>query len=388
MEFRRMKDIYIKNARIVLENGILWNGILKIRNGRIAAVHEGNTMEIPDNAYLLDAGGRYVGPGFVDIHVHGGNGSFLYEEPEKTGAYFLSHGETTILAALYYNLSAAEWAAAIKRVKKAINAPDGPGNLAGFYMEGPYMNTNYGAAREDNLWQGKIRKEDYQEILSLAGNLARIWVIAPEREGIKAFVRDIKSVNPGAVLSTGHSEATPEQIFSMKKYGMRLVTHCMNATGRQGESGGVRRCGPDEACILDDEMYAEVICDFGGIHVQPELLRLLVKVKGVKRLILITDSFVGKNAPGAMRQAEDLMFDARGRLCGSRLTMEAACRNMMRHTSCGIVDIFRMASLNPAAVLGMDQEIGSIVVGKRADLVIVEKDLTIRHVLKNGIQII
>lgn len=377
--------VYIENAKIVLENGILWNGVLAMEEDRIAAFAPATELPVPAGAERIDAKGLYVGPGFVDIHVHGGGGHFFYAEPEAAAQHFLAHGETTMLATLYYDLPKAEFSASIDRVKQAMQTGQAAKAIGGFYMEGPYMNPKYGACAEKNQWRGEIRAEDYREIVDRAGTLARVWAVAPERLGLEPFLRYARQVNPGVMFSVGHSEASPEQIRRLKRYGLGLQTHCMDATGRLQKWAGTRSCGPDEACMLDSDMYAEVICDSCGIHVSSDLIRLILKNKGVDKVVLITDSFVsGEESPEDLRHVTDLVFDAAGGLNGSKLTMDMACRNIMTHTNCGIAQAFLMASRNPARVIGMDDEIGTIAVGKKANLVFVDDTFQVASVIWEG----
>ncbi len=377
--------IALKNARVVLENEILPNGVVLIDGERIAEIGASDAVAIPDNADCYDVGGKIVGPGFVDIHVHGGNGRFLYAEPIEGVGHFLSHGETTVLPTLYYDLSREDFIAAIERVKSAMGEGIVGSVIGGFYMEGPYMNPKYGASPEKNKWKGEIRLEDYAELLSAAGAYAKVWAVAPERDGVDAFMRDAKMANPEAVFAVGHSEATPAEVGAVKKYGVRLQTHCMNATGRPECGAGTRSCGPDEACLMDGDIYAELISDSQAIHVPADLQRFVLFVKGVDRVILISDSFVSDETPPPhLAHITDLQYDANGELCGSKLTLDAACRNVIKHTGCSITDAFKMASRNPARALGMDRQIGTIEVGKRADLVIVDDDFNVENVMVRG----
>ena len=377
--------IAIKNAKVVLEHGIIFDGLILVENDRIMNVGSAAEVVIPDGAEIFDAAGAYVGPGFVDIHVHGGNGHFFYAEPEEAAQHFLNHGETTVLATLYYDVSRQTFLDSIHRVKDAMVNGKAAKAIAGFYMEGPYMNPKYGASPEKNKWRGPILREDYQEILDAAGEYARVWAVAPEREGIEPFVKDAKNVNPNTVFSVGHSEASPAEIRNLKKYGLRLQTHCMNATGRLDKYVGVRSCGPDEACMADRDMYAEVICDSCGIHVQPDMLRMIYEIKGTDRMILISDSFVSyEDSPENLRHITDLVFDANGLLSGSKLTMDTACRNLMQHTSCGICQAFLLASRNPARAIGMDDEVGTIEPGKKANLVFVDDLFNVKKVMLEG----
>ena len=136
---------------------------------------------------------------------------------------------------------------------------------------------------------------------------------------------------------------------------------------------------------MDDDMYAELICDSQGIHVPPDLLSLVLKVKGVDRVILISDSYVSTEpSPKELSHITDLQFDAGGNLCGSKLTLDVACRNMMKHTGCSVHDVFLMASANPARAVGLYGEVGSIAEGKRANLVMLNESFSVKHVMLDG----
>lgn len=378
--------IAIKNVKIVLEHSVIEEGLLLIDGEKIAFCGDKNDAVIPADCAIYDAEGLYVGPGFVDIHVHGGNGYMFYDEPLYAAKHFLKNGTTTMLPTLYYDLDKKQFLEAIDKIKSAMSEGEEGKAIAGFYMEGPYMNPKYGAAAEKNKWKGEIKEEDYKEILEKAGGLAKVWVVAPEREGIEEFVQEAKKSNPYAVISAGHSEATPAQIQNLKKYNLILQTHTMNATGNPVPAySGTKTCGPDEACLTDKEMYAELICDSEGIHVPKDLIQMVLSVKGADRLVLISDSFaIDEKPPKELEHIKDLQFDSNGDLCGSKLTLNIACRNMIKHTGCSINDVFLMASRNPARIIGMDSEIGTIEKGKKANLVIMDEDFNVKKVVLEG----
>lgn len=377
--------VYIRNAKLVLENGILWDGALLIEGGRIRAAGSAASLPAPSEAEVIDAHGLYVGPGFVDIHCHGGGGAMFDTDPETAIRHFLRHGETTVLATLYYDLSFEQMLASIAHVQDVMaHSPAGKA-IGGLYMEGPYMNPQYGASPEKNKWRGRIDPAQAAQIVRQAGSSVRVWAVAPEREGIEEFAAMAKQANPSVRFAFGHTQATPAEIYRLKPYGLCIQTHSMDATGAPCSIGGTRACGPDEACLYDPDIYAEVICDSCGIHVHPDMLRLLRRLKGEERLILITDSFVSnERPPEALAHVTDLIYDANGGLCGSKLTMDVACRNMMTHTPAGICEVFRMGSLNPARAVGLGHEIGSIEPGKRADLVFVDDQFHVSRVMLGG----
>ena len=375
--------IYIENADIVTETGILKNGALLAENGTITKIGTAGAFKVPENASKIDAKGLYLGPGFVDIHVHGGGGYNFFDNPEKAAQHFLKHGETTVLAASYTTYTKAEYLTSIEKIKQSMKS--NAKNIAGFYMEGPYLNPKYGAEPKMNKWRGEIKRKDYAKIVDSAGALVKVWAIAPERDGIADFMEYIKSKDPDANFAVAHSEATPEEIDKVKKYGVKIQTHCMNATGRVGESAGIRAAGPDEYCLMNDDMYAEMICDSQAIHVPAYLQKLILKVKGIDKIILITDSFAtGAEMSEKYAKAKDLSFDTEGNLSGSRLTMDVVCRNFVKHTNSSICDAFLASAANPAKAIGMYDEVGSIEVGKKANLVLVDNEFNIEKVIFEG----
>ena len=370
----------ITNCQVVLESGILWDAVLIIEDGKIAAFGTARETEIPKGAEIIDAKGKYVGPGFVDIHVHGGGGTDTYSDPEKAENHFLRHGETTILATPPYELNKEEFLKAISIVKDYMPKAR---TIKGFNFEGPYTNPKFGSYYYMNPWNKPISEEDYKPIVDAAGKLALIWSVAPELEGLRPFLEYARKVNPDTIFAIGHSEATPKQIRDMGKFRPRLMTHITNATGMQ--PAPVRPCGPDEYTLKEPDMYAEVISDSLAIHIPPDLQRYILKGKGVDRVILITDSTFYENPPPErLKHVTDLSFDDRGGIAGSKMTLDLACRNVMKHTTCGIAEAFIMASTNPARLIGLYDEIGSIDVGKTADLVIVDDKFNVDAVILGG----
>ncbi len=372
----------IENAKVVLENGIIFDGVIVIEDEHIKAVGARGRVGIPDGAEHIDAKGAYVGPGFVDIHVHGGNGATTYFEAASACDFFLSHGETTVFATPSYDLNFEETVKAIRSCRKALGEIK---NLRGIYMEGPYTNPNYGSHAYQNPWRHPINEEQYKQLCDEGGRDIKVWTVAPEREGIMGFLEYARAVNPDVIFSVGHSEATPEQIRRMGKYKPTILTHAMNATGRIPVPGGTRAYGPDEYALKEPDVYCELISDSQCMHVNSELQQLILFTKGIDRVILITDSTTHDDPnPPAFSHIDDLNFDANGGIAGSKMTMDKVCRNIMMHTNTGIAQAFKMASTTPAKAVGMDDEVGSIEVGKRADLVFVDDVFNVKTVMLSG----
>lgn len=377
----------IENAKVVLESGIIWDGVVVISGDRIADYGKRDSVEIPEGAEHIDAEGAYVGPGFVDIHVHGGGGCTSGADPVGMAKHFLKHGETTILetSTAVSRIETEGIVANINAIKAAMKTEK---NIKGIYMEGPYFNSNYGANKPLNIWGDRaIVPEDFKPMIDAGEDVIKVWMIAPEREGIRAFCEYARSVNPDVIFAVGHSEAHPSEIRALGKYRPKIVTHVMNATGRKGEKipSGLRFAGPDEYGFNEPDVYCELICDSQGIHVNAELQQLVLHNKGVERVLLITDSTVYNNTPPARyANITDLNFDDFGGLAGSKLTLDKACRNIMTHTNSGIAQAFIMASTTPAHAIGMADEIGSIAKGKMADLVFVDEMFNVKKVILQG----
>ena len=375
--------IAIKNATLVMKDHLIPEAVLFVEDGLIAGFGEMRTTPIPEGCDVIDAEGLFVGPGLVDIHNHSGGGHWFFDEPIPAAKFNLEHGTTTVLATLYFNMNKDQLLEQAKTVQAAMKTPEGA-NIGGFYMETPYMNPKFGADREANPWKGPICKDDYQPLIDQVGTDAKVWVLAPERENIEQFVIDAKKVNPTVKFAVGHSEASPQQIEALMPYGLCIGTHHTNATGDRPMYPECRGVCVDETVNYNHGIYAEMISDSRGIHVDPYMQRLIRKIKGEDRLVLISDSCVFDGpVPEGYDGVTDLCFDYEGEIAGSKLTLEVACRNVMKHTGASIVDVFRYASYNPSRAVGFFDR-GEIRKGLRADLVFVDHWMNVKKVILGG----
>ena len=359
------------------------DGVILIENDIIADFGKGKDVKIPAEAEIIDANGLFTGPGLIDIHTHAGDGWDFPSHPKEAAYENLKNGTTTVLPTLYFSRTKEELLLQAAKILATVNAGEAP-NIRGLYMEAPYMNPKFGANRENNPWRGPINREDYMPLLESFGKYVKVWGIAPERDRIEEFVEDALKINPTVIFSVAHSEAAPYQIERLKKYGLKLATHHTNATGTLNKYPECRGVCVDETVWYNEDLYAEMICDKVGIHVDPYMQRLIKKIKGDNKLILISDAGVddGPTPPG-YEEATDIIFDETGEISGFKKTLSVACRNVMFHTGASLCQAFKYASTNPARLLGFD-DVGEIAIGKRADLIITDALFGVKTVILGG----
>lgn len=377
----------VVNTKLILEDGIIFDGTLLFDKGYIVDAGRSCDIIVPADAEVIDARGLYTAPGLVDIHNHGSEEHLFCHEPLKCAEHFIRHGETTVLPTFYCNLTVDEMLEGARRIREA--AKSGAGKIIqGIYMEGPYMNGE-GSNQKYILWGGDVNPQEYMPIIEGVKDLARIWAVDPRRSGIDAFLRDVKEINPNAIFAMGHSHATAADCRRIKKYGLRLQTHHGDSGKAPGFAQGTIGAGCDEFTLYDPDIYAELICDENGIHVAPDMIKMVVRTKGVERIILITDAMplsgdYQNNEADGIAYGPDLNYDYEGHLAGSHLTLDNACRNLMKHTGYGLCHAIRFASLNPARLLGLENEIGSIEAGKKANLILIDDMVHIHRVILEG----
>lgn len=373
--------LVIKNATLVMPDHLIPDAALVVEGDTIKDF--GRKLSVSGDAEVIDAKGMFVGPGLIDIHTHSDGVRDFEKEPVECSRTLLEHGITSVLPALYASMDTEEYIEAINNIKMAIESGTCP-NLTGIYMEGPYLSPKYGSGNSDEPWGYKTKREKYMPVLEAAKDLAKVFCLAPELEGIKEFAEDAKRLFPDAVFSVAHSEATPEDIEELMPLGLKLATHHTNAVGVLESFPECRGVCVEECVNYNNDIYAEIISDSLGIHVHPYLQRLLLKIKGKDRIILVSDCFVdyGDPLPGC-EEAFDISFDMEGGIGGARMTLDTACRNFMIHTGSSMCDIFRFASLNPARLLGWNK-LGRIKKGNKANLVITDNWFNILTTVIDG----
>ncbi|MGS2643449.1 N-acetylglucosamine-6-phosphate deacetylase [Streptosporangium sp. LJ11] len=370
-------SITLADARVVTPEGV-HEGWLTIEDGRITHVGQGSAPGAG-----LGLGGRYVVPGFVDIHNHGGaGGSFPTGDPDQASRavdLHARHGTTTLMASL---VTASPDDLARAAASLADLCEDGL--LAGIHFEGPYISAARCGAHNPALLREPSPGE-LGALLKAGRGHVRMITIAAELPGALDTVRE--AVAGGVIAALGHSDATYEQTISGIEAGGSVATHLYNAMPPLHH----RDPGPIAALLQDERVTVELIND--GVHLHPAMTRLAFEVAGPGRTALITDAMAAAGmgdgvyglgpmtvnvADGVARLAEG------GAIAGSTLTMDVAFRRAVREVGLSLAEASEIASLTPARVLGLADRLGSVSVGKRADLVVLTDDLEVSGVMRGG----
>ncbi|WP_300646459.1 N-acetylglucosamine-6-phosphate deacetylase [uncultured Rikenella sp.] len=382
----------IVNGRVVTPGGILPQGQVVVAEGRIAEVTERN-VELPAGAEVFDAEGCYVAPGCIDAHVHGAAGhDFSEATPEAFRAIARAHAlhGTT---ALYPTIAADAvevFRRSIRTCEQVMAKPDGGGAcIMGLHLEGNYLNpVMKGAQHPDHIYPPK--PEEYRELLEGTTCIKR-WSAAPELPGALEFGRYASA--RGVVVSVAHTTADYPAVRRAWEAGFTHATHFYNAMTAVHKEGIYKRGGTVEGIYLTEGMTVEVIAD--GIHVPADILRLVYRIKGPERVVLVTDALSEAcregEAEGICRRDPRLMIEegvcklADGSaIAGSIATGIRLIRTMVREAGCPLSDAVRMAAGTPARIMGISERKGEIRQGLDADLIVFDDDFALRRTMVGG----
>ena len=382
----------IINTKIILEDGYIFDGAVVFDKEKIIACGKREEVVIPSGAEIIDAQGLYTAPGLIDIHNHGSDTYLFTEEPEKCAEYFIKHGETTVLPTLYCTLTKEQMLSGAEKIKKFSKTSKLGKMYGGLYMEGPYMG-GFGSNQKAILWNGDIEEKEFADLVETLGSDVKVWAIAPERKGIEVFMEYVRNKDKNVIFSLGHSHATAKECRALERFGIKLQTHHQDSGKAPKVNQVTIGAGCDEYTLYTPEMYAEIICDETGVHVPEFLLKSSIRAKGVERIVLITDSMpklgdFKNNEKEGVLYGSDLNYDSEGHLAGSHLTLENACRNVMAHTGYGLCHAIRFATVNPAKLLGIYNEVGSIAVGKKPNIILIDDTVRIKKVFLGGEQVV
>ena len=377
----------IKSDKIILRDSII-SGYVYFEDGIIDAVTD---KEMPyDTAY--DYTGRYVSPGFIDIHTHGGGGYDFgdsAEAVEKAIECHLEHGTTTI-----YPTVAAGHMADMRRtvldVKSVMDSGVSKANIPGVHMEGPYLSAKQAGAQCPDFIKNPDKSE-YEPLIEELGDYICRWTYAPENDIDHDFCRYI--VSKGMIASAGHTDAIYVDMMGAMDAGCNLITHLFSCTSTITRDHGFRRLGVIETAFLHDDMYVEIIAD--GKHLPPELIKLILKIKGTDKVALITDSQAPAGTDvkrGIMGETEYIVEDGvcklldRSAFAGSIATADRLVRVIVNEAGASLVDAVKMITAVPAEIMKLNK--GELTKGKDADIIVFDDDINVSDIFVMGNKII
>jgi N-acetylglucosamine-6-phosphate deacetylase len=393
-----MATTIFANATAVLPDRLVPNAFFAFADGRITFVGNNRKPRLRlDQATRLD--GMFIAPGFVDLHVHGGDGADFMDgtaEAFRTVCRCHARHGTTSLTPTSTVARMDQYRRFLELCGELHGDVPGGARIVGSHFYGPYFARPARGCHPDQAFLTPDA-ENADAFTQLAGKMPQVITVAPEIENAEWLVRTYSA--RGVRFNAGHSFATFPQVEAAVQWGVRHVDHLFCAMSdrarlRQTQTFPMR-AGLMEATLFFDELTTEVIAD--GKHLSPELLRLAYKVKGPDRLALVTDSMRAVDLPdgeywfGAegsgerVRKLDGVGVTLEGTaLASGVMGMDCAVRTMHQAAGVALPEAVRMASLTPARILGLDGEVGSLEVGKRADLVVLDSELNVRQVYVGG----
>jgi N-acetylglucosamine-6-phosphate deacetylase len=367
-----MKTV-ITAAQLLTPNEGIDHPVLLVEDGLIVNLGTREQLAVPDGARRHDFPDKILAPGLIDIHIHGGSGHDVME-PGASARAAIEHGmvkhgvasylPTTVTAPLPDTLRSLE------HMGKAIQGHNEPGRARplGIHLEGPFIShAKRGVHPPENLLRPS--PELLRRFHEASGGNVRMLTIAPEIDGAVETIAE--AVKLGIHISMGHSNATLAEANLGIAAGARHATHTFNAMRPLDH----REPGILGAVLCDDRLTADLIAD--GLHVDPAVIRIFLRAKGKDGAILITDAISATGMPdgryklgGFEVEVKGDRCDLDGKLAGSVLTLDRAVRNVMKFVPCHLVDALRLATVNPARVIGISDTHGTLAAGRIADIVV------------------
>jgi N-acetylglucosamine-6-phosphate deacetylase len=368
------------NGRVLIGRKFATGRAVIIKDGRIDSVVDEDA--VPPRAEVVDLRGLLLAPGFIDTQVNGGGDRLFNDDPsvETIAAIGEAHrrfGTTGFLPTLISDDNA-KIAAAMDATRTAILG--GVPAVLGVHIEGPFLNP----AKKGIHDATKLRPISNSEIELLSRPTGGVTVVTLAPESVPAdAIRRLASA--GVIVSAGHTQATGDQIFEALRNGLRGFTHLFNAMSQLGS----REPGVVGAALYDENSWCGIIVD--GHHVDPRVLKVALRAAPLRRFMLVTDAMpsVGGRkvfmlGGQAISVIDGRCVNAEGTLAGSDLDMATAVRNAVSMLGVGIPEALAMASSNPAAFLGLDDELGRIAAGYRASMVLLDERLHVVETWTDG----
>ncbi len=377
---------YIVNGKVYLD-GVFQEKTIGIESGYIHVLPLGQQPE--DGAKVYNAEGKKVVPGFIDVHSHGAVGvdvnAATAEELEKIGHFMATQGTTSWLCSVLTDTKEQTlWC--IDEFKKHKEMEGNGANLLGIHLEGPFLAKEFKGAMPEHLLRDadvELLKE-YQD--AAEGNI-RYLTVSPEIDGIVDAIPLIKEL--GIVVAIGHSGADYDTSMKAIENGAASCTHIFNAMKLLHQHFPAIM-----GAALESDIYCEAICD--GRHLHPGVVRLLIKTKGIDRVVAITDSIMAAGLPDGNYKLGvndvvvvdgDAKLASNGVRAGSTLTTGQALKNIMAFTGRPLEEVLKLLTENPAKLIGVFDKKGSIAEGKDADLVVLDEENNVTDTFVMGKQI-
>jgi len=368
-------DCILKAGGVILPDRVLENGAVRIKDGRIDAV--GTFEEVQQTGLpVIDWGEAYLSPAFIDMHIHGCFGRVSEESAEAVTSlsqYLVTTGTGSFLAT-------AMTAGGLKNARAAMRAPQQGAAIRGIYMEGPFLSPRKLAGAEGSDKDLVAPSVEALDALLGPDNGGVVAMgLGAELEGAAEVMEALKK--RGILVSAAHTKAGYDDIERAKAHGLTHATHLYNVMSGLHH----RRPGVVGAVLTDDDLTTELICD--GVHVHPAAIELAIRCKGVDSIAMITDMTLGGLPDGDydngtlqievrdnVARFKGVDPDADHAIVGSTRPMLAGIKTVTVDCKRPIYEAVRMASLTPARILGLGSDLGSIEVGKVADLCAFSRD--------------
>ena len=385
-----MNSVTLLNGRVITPHGTFDPGAVQIDQGIITTVAPGRPEHVPGT--VIDAQGMYLAPGFIELHVHGGDGADFIDGTLKAFETITRFYSTRGVTALQATTTAASPEDLIPILETARiwkkKAQRTGSRLLGVHLEGPFLNRiQTGAQPSQNLREPSMA--DLSRLMDYADVITQM-TLAPELPRAVQVIREL--TQRGILVSAGHSQAQEKDVLAAIEAGLSHTIHIYSSMSTVVREGPWRVPGLLETTLVYDELTTEMIADVR--HLPPTLMRLVLKCKGVDRLCLVSDAMRGAGKAegetftlGGQRVIiEDgvAMLPDRTAFAGSITPLDTMVRNVIETLGLSVEQAVQMATRNPARVLGIEAQKGTIEPGKDADLVIFDDQIRVHTTIVGG----
>lgn len=391
-----MKRLVVTNGRLLLPEGVVATDLVLIcASGKIESIISKEQYQQLEEDEVIDAEGRYVAPGFIDLHVHGGGG---HDFMDCTVEAFLGalkahakHGTTGLLPTtltcpdeeLFQSFE-------VYRETEKLNTEGA--QMLGMHLEGPYFNPSMAGA-QDPKYLVPPRRQHYMDILEKGGDVISRWSAAPELEGSLELAQELKK--HGILVSVAHTCAVYEEVAEAYKAGFSHMTHFYSATSTLTRKNARRYAGAVEAAYMHDDVTVEVIAD--GVHLIKPLLQYVYKFKGPDKTALCTDAMRAAGMPegesilGSLKKGQPVIVEDgvaklmdRSAYAGSVATADRLVRTMINIAEVPLTDAVKMLTATPARIMGLQDKKGSLKEGLDADVILFDENIAIDKTIVAG----